>query len=146
MTERISRVRPGITSPDVLLGARVEGRVLSTTDTGFNRRFALWGCSLPSVILLRRVTRDPAALTALLLAHLPEIQRALESVALVTLDKDAVRVHPLPDPAWLSPRLGPGDCAELPSLATGPNRGRPGHGASRPGASCGRSGQAGRQS
>jgi predicted nuclease of predicted toxin-antitoxin system len=86
----------GAEDTDVLFQARVEGRVLITADTGFGRHFALWRWSSPSVILLRRVTREPAALVMLLLAHLPQIERTLEDGALVTLDKDAVRVRSLP--------------------------------------------------
>jgi predicted nuclease of predicted toxin-antitoxin system len=86
----------GAEDTDVLFQARVESRVLITANATFGRHFALWRWSSPSMILLRRVTREPAALVTLLLAHLPQIERMLEDGAIVTLDQDAVRVRPLP--------------------------------------------------
>jgi predicted nuclease of predicted toxin-antitoxin system len=86
----------GAEDTDVLFQPRVEGRVLITADTGFGRHFALWGWSSPSVMLLRRIPRQPMVLTTVLLAHLPQIERVLEDGAIVTLDQDAVRVRSLP--------------------------------------------------
>ena len=78
--------------------AETEDRVLISADTHFAMLRALRQARKPSVILLRRVPRRPAAQVALLAAQLRGLQHVLNAGAVVTLDASRVRILRLPAP------------------------------------------------
>ena len=85
------------TAPDVEIFALAEreDRVLVSADTHFAMLLALRQARKPSVILLRRVPRHPAAQVALLATQLATLQDVLEAGAVVTFDGPGVRIRRL---------------------------------------------------
>ena len=78
------------------LAAR-EGRVIISADIDFGTLLSLRQETMPSVILLRRVSqRHPDRQVALLLANLPNITDALERGSIIIFEETRLRIRPLP--------------------------------------------------
>jgi predicted nuclease of predicted toxin-antitoxin system len=73
-----------------------EHRILISQDTDFGTLLATRDASEPSVILLRRSDKGPAALVACLLANLPPIAEHLERGSVVVIEDQRIRVRRLP--------------------------------------------------
>jgi predicted nuclease of predicted toxin-antitoxin system len=86
-------------APDtvVMQTALDDDRVLVSADTDFGALLAATRASQPSVVLVRRVVgRRVQALSALLLANLPEVEDELRSGSVVVIGDDSIRVRRLP--------------------------------------------------
>ena len=88
---------------DVLMKARVEGRVLLTHDLDFGDLLAASGANLPSVILFRLSDMRPANIEIHLSRVLLEYAVDLEGGAIISIDDRRIRVRALPIAA-LPPR------------------------------------------
>jgi predicted nuclease of predicted toxin-antitoxin system len=81
----------------VMQTALDDDRVLVSADTDFGALLAATRASQPSVVLVRRVVgRRVQALSALLLANLPEVEDELRSGSVVVIGDDSIRVRRLP--------------------------------------------------
>lgn len=81
---------------DIAARAEGEGRIVLSADTDFGALLALRRVSEPSVILLRRGPRRPLEQVAPILANPADIEEPLRSGAVVSLDKDRMRIRRMP--------------------------------------------------
>ena len=81
---------------EIVERARVENRVVVTSDADFHSLLALSGASRPSVIRIRMEGLKAIALTRLLQRIMAEWTEELEIGALLTVQANRIRVHQLP--------------------------------------------------
>ncbi len=92
----IDRGLAGHTDHEVLECARIEGRVLVSSDTDFGELLAKQDARMPSVVLFRQGKRTPHHQVETLLVNLPEIAEDLEAGAIVAFTNDDTRIRRLP--------------------------------------------------
>ncbi len=80
---------------EVMAAATGANRIVISADTDFGELLAKEGCSVPSVILLRR-RHDPSSQAAAILAAMPDIEEGLIAGAVVVITEDRVRIRALP--------------------------------------------------
>lgn len=90
------RLAPNTTDPEILRLAAAEGRTVICFDLGMSALVALSGERLPSVITFRTSRQSASYLNTLLAELLPQLESALASGSLVTIDDARARVRPLP--------------------------------------------------
>ena len=76
--------------------AAVENRVIVSVDTDFSRILSQRRSTKPSVILFRRDWHVPNRQVLAILANVAAIKDALEEGAVVTFDRDRIRIRSLP--------------------------------------------------
>jgi len=76
--------------------AAAQDRIIVSADADFANLLALREDRTPSLILFRRAPNWPAAQPDLLLANLPAIANALESGAVVVIERARIRIRRLP--------------------------------------------------
>ena len=86
------------TLPDdeILVKARVEGRIVLTLDLDFGQLLAMSGESLPSVILFRLGNENYSMINERLATVLHQCAADLEAGAIVSVSDEAFRVRRLP--------------------------------------------------
>ena len=85
------------TDQTILEAARLDDRVIISTDTDFGALLAQLRQNKPSFILLRHVNEfSPDQHARLLLANLDAIADELDTGAVVTFSRDRIRVRRLP--------------------------------------------------
>ncbi len=85
------------TDPEIFDRAFEQDRVIVSADTDFGALLADWPFSKPSFILFRGgFIHSPSLQLSLLLANIPNIQKHLERGSIVVIEKDRMRVRPLP--------------------------------------------------
>ncbi|MCA0435880.1 MAG: DUF5615 family PIN-like protein [Austwickia sp.] len=81
---------------DVLEAARLQDRVLVSSDTDFGELLAMGGASLPSLILFRQGNRAPEHQAETLLGNLVQVSDDLNQGAIVVFTNDNIRIRRLP--------------------------------------------------
>ena len=81
---------------DILNQAREDGRIIVTLDADFHTLLALSQANFPSVIRIRIQRLRAQALTNLLLKVIDELTVSLQEGAIVTVEKNRVRMRRLP--------------------------------------------------
>lgn len=81
---------------DIFEWAAAEDRIIVSVDTDFGALLALRNDPKPSFILFRREWHQPARQIAAILANLPQLAEFLEEGAIVTFDRERIRVRSLP--------------------------------------------------
>lgn len=87
--------RPDAPDDELMRWARLEGRVVFTSDLDFGAALATSGSSAPSVVQLRTSTTLTSRLASLVVRVLRETEAELMSGAIVTIADDRVRLRPL---------------------------------------------------
>ena len=84
-------------APDdaIMASARVEDRIVLTSDLDFGTLLATSGASKPSVVQLRTGTTLSSRVSSLVLLALRNTEAELSSGSLVTVEDDRVRLRPL---------------------------------------------------
>lgn len=76
--------------------ARRDGRVILTQDLDYSAIIALSGASEPSLISLRLSSSRVEYVSAVLTRVLPQVEKDLESGAIITVTDDRIRLRKLP--------------------------------------------------
>lgn len=86
----------GRVDDDVLEAARVEGRVLVSSDTDFGELLVRQDAPLPRLILFRQGNRAPEHQAETLLGNLEQVADDLDAGAIVVFTNDNIRIRELP--------------------------------------------------
>lgn len=86
----------GRVDDDILEAARVEGRVLVSSDTDFGELLVRQDAPLPSLILFRQGNRAPEHQAETLLGNLEQVADDLDAGAIVVFTNDNIRIRELP--------------------------------------------------
>ena len=78
--------------------AAAENRVIVSVDTDFSRILSQRRSAKPSVILFRRDWHVPNRQVSAILANLAAIENGLEEGAVITFDRERIRIRSLPLP------------------------------------------------
>lgn len=78
--------------------AIVENRIIVSVDTDFTQLLSLRRTRKPSLILFRREWHVPARQSSAILANLDRLAAELEAGAIITFDRDRIRIRALPLP------------------------------------------------
>ena len=84
------------TDSEVFARAAQEERIVISADTDFGTLLALRNEEKPSVILLRRGPKRPAAQLRLLLGAVPVIEDPLREGSIVVIEEKRIRIRRLP--------------------------------------------------
>lgn len=76
--------------------ARRDGRVILTQDLDYSAIIALSGASEPSLISLRLSSARVEYVSAVLTRVLPQVEKDVESGAIITVSDDRIRLRKLP--------------------------------------------------
>ena len=96
MTHVVDGGLGGRTDSEVLAAARVDGRVLVSSDTDFRELLAVQNATLPSLVLFRQGNRSPEHQASTLLANLVQIEDELQNGAIVVFTNENIRIRKLP--------------------------------------------------
>ncbi|MFI7586779.1 DUF5615 family PIN-like protein [Spongisporangium articulatum] len=80
----------------VMAKAAQQQRILLSADTDFGEILARSGDSVPSVVLFRRSDRTAKRIVSVLVAHLDDIEEALEAGSFIVITDDRIRIRQLP--------------------------------------------------
>lgn len=81
---------------DIFAWTAQDDRVIVSADTDFGALLALRNSAKPSFILFRRDWHPPTRQAGAIVANLPQLERHLLEGAVVTFDRQRVRVRSLP--------------------------------------------------